>query len=138
MLLRILGFGVAIMSAASAVSAGAVDDAREHFNAIAAGDVTQIMLAYGDQPSLQWVGGPLNGVYNDADKIREVWTKYARNNTPAMLSVTSLEENGNPAGATVTANVIFKAQNEIKVRYVLVYRKGKLVSEVWQIDPQMM
>ena len=33
--------------------------------------------------------------------------------------------------------VEFKGKNTIKVRYVLVYRGGKLVNETWQIDPKL-
>jgi hypothetical protein len=40
-------------------------------------------------------------------------------------------------GTTVTANVVFAGANTIKVRYALVYRDGKLVNEIWQIDPNL-
>ena len=46
-----------------------------------------------------------------------------------------LREAVNPMGATVTANVVFKGKGPIPVRYVLVYRDGKVISEVWQINP---
>ena len=135
---RILGLSLVLLSATGSAFAGSADDAQSHFKAIAEGNVAQVMSSYAEGASLQWVGGPLNGAYSDADKIKEVWTKFTKNNTPAMLTISKLEESMNPAGATVTANVVFKAKNEIKVRYVLVYRDGKLVNEIWQIDPKMM
>ena len=52
-----------------------------------------------------------------------------------LLDVKGLEEAVNPMGATVTANVVFKGKGPIPVRYVLVYRDGKVISEVWQINP---
>jgi hypothetical protein len=43
----------------------------------------------------------------------------------------------NPAGATVTADVKFIGKKTIPVRYALTYRKGRLVDEIWQIDPKL-
>ena len=51
--------------------------------------------------------------------------------------VTIVQENANPKGATVTANVEFQGKAAIKIRYVLTYRDGKIVNEVWQIDPNL-
>ena len=129
--------GAAMLSASFAAFASPADDAQSHFKAIASGDVTMIMAAYGDGATLLWVGGPLNGVYGSADKIKEVWSKFAKN-APLDMTASKMETSANPAGATVTANVLFKGKNDIKVRYVLVYREGKLVNEVWQIDPNLM
>lgn len=136
-MLRKTFMGIAFASVSLSAFAGASDDAQAHFKAIAAGEVEHIMAAYGDNATLQWVGGPLNGAYVGADKIKEVWGKFAKN-APLELTTGKVEESANPAGTTVTANVLFKGKNEIKVRYVLVYREGKLVNEVWQIDPKLM
>ncbi len=35
------------------------------------------------------------------------------------------------------AKVMFQGQSAIKVRYVLTYRDGKIVDEIWQIDPKL-
>jgi hypothetical protein len=51
--------------------------------------------------------------------------------------VSGVQESANPKGATVTANVIFSGKSDIKVRYVLTYRDGKIVTETWQIDPNL-
>lgn len=136
-MVRKLSMAALLLSIAAMGFAGPADDATAHFKAIASGEVDKIMSNYGDAATLQWVGGPLNGVYSGTDKIKEVWSKFAKGNAPLEVTVNKLEENANPAGATVTASILFKGKNEIKVRYVLVYREGKVVNEVWQIDPKL-
>ena len=84
-----------------------------------------------------WVGGPLDGTYSGAENIRGVWEKFTKAVGASKVSVDKLEESANPKGATVTANVQFEAKQPIKVRYVLTYRDGKIVSENWQIDPKL-
>lgn len=121
----------------TAALAGPADDARSHFQAIAAGDLDKIMAGYGADAVFQWVGGPLDGAYQGAESIRGVWSKFAKANAPLEARIDKLEESANPSGATVTANVTFSGKNTIKVRYVLTYRAGKLVNEVWQIDPKL-
>jgi hypothetical protein len=133
---RILS-ATALLALSTAAMAAPSDDANAHFKAIAAGNVEQIMLGYADSPALQWVGGPLNGAYAGNDKIKEVWSKFAKANAPLEVSVSKVEESANPGGSTVTANLEFKGKATIKVRYVLVYREGKVVNEVWQIDPKL-
>lgn len=134
---RTLAAAAVLFSLSAAAFAGPADDANTHFKAIAAGNVEQIMQGYADNAALQWVGGPLDGVYAGSDKIREAWGKFAKANAPLEVTVAKLEESANPKGSTVTANVEFKGKAAIKVRYVLVYREGKLVNEVWQIDPKL-
>lgn len=48
-----------------------------------------------------------------------------------------MKENGNPAGTTVTADVVFQGKATIKVRYVMLFRDDKLIDEIWQIDPKL-
>lgn len=128
-------------SALLAVSAPALastsDDARAHFTAVAAGNVDTIMEQYTDKATFQWVGGPLNGAYSGAHAIRAVWVKFAKAAAPLQADVSNLDTNANAKGTTVTANVVFKGKKAIKVRYVLLYRDGKLVNEIWQIDPKL-
>lgn len=130
-------FAALLLASSTLTFAGPTDDAQAHFKAIGAGEVDKIMAAYGDSATLQWVGGPLNGTYSGADKIKEVWGKFTKN-APLEVVTSKVEEGVNPAGSTVTANVVFKGKAEIKVRYVLVYREGKVVNEIWQIDPKQM
>ncbi len=129
--------GAICLSISGIAFAAAGGEAQGHFKAIAAGQVDQIMQGYSDNAHFEWVGGPLNGTYVGTEKIKEVWTKFAKGNAPLEVSVRKLEESANPAGETVTANVEFKGKNVIKVRYVLTYRDGKLVNEIWQIDPKL-
>lgn len=116
--------------------AGPAEDARAHFDAIGAGQVDAIMGQYAPHATFQWLGGPLDGAYVGADPIRDVWSRFTRN-APYTVTVARLEESANDRGATITANVQFQGKTTVKVRYVLVYRDGKLVNEVWQVDPQL-
>jgi ketosteroid isomerase-like protein len=117
--------------------AGPADDAKAHFQAIAGGDLDKIMANYSGNAVFQWIGGPLDGTYHGAEAISGVWTKFTKANAPLSASVQQLSESANPKGSTVTANVTFSGKNTIKVRYVLTYRDGRLVNEVWQIDPKL-
>lgn len=134
---RKLTTAVFLVTLSGAALAGTADDARSHFQAIGAGNVDQIMQQYADNAHLEWVGGPLNGAYSGHEKIKEVWTKFAKAAAPLKVEVGKVEESANPAGSTVTANVKFDGKSTIKVRYVLTYRNGKLVNEIWQIDPKL-
>lgn len=122
---------------AAALAGPAADHARQHFNSIAAGDVGQMMKGYHQDATLQWVGGPLDGVYAGEARLREVWTKFSTAQGRLDVAVNNLLESANPKGTTVTANVEFKGKTSIKVRYVLTYRDGQIVNEVWQIDPRL-
>ena len=128
----------AVMSLICApVLAGPKDDANAHFQAVAGGNVEQAMAGYAGDAVFQWVGGPLDGAYHGSESIRSVWAKFAKANAPLTVKVDQLAESANPKGATVTANVTFTGKSTIKVRYVLTYRDGKLVNEIWQIDPNL-
>jgi hypothetical protein len=128
---------LSLASISGAIAGPATDAAQTHFNAIAAGDVSVVMRGYGANPQLNWVGGPLDGTYVGADKIRTTWEKFGKAVGPLKVSVANLEESANPKGTTVSANVQFEGKMPIKVRYVLTYRDGMLVSETWQIDPKL-
>jgi len=119
------------------VMAGPRDAAMDHINAVAAGDVDKVMAGYGDNAVFHWVGGPLDGVYSGNEAIKTVWSKFAKGNAPLTAKIGQLAESSNPKGSTVTANVIFSGMKTIKVRYILVYREGKLLNEIWQIDPKL-
>lgn len=122
---------------AGAANAGPADSARNHFQAVASGDLQVVMRGYADQAQFNWVGGPLDGTYTGADAIRGVWTKFTSAQGPLKMSIGQIEESTNPKGATVSANVLFEGKAPIKVRYVLTLREGKIVSETWQIDPKL-
>jgi hypothetical protein len=87
--------------------------------------------------SLSWVGGPLNGTFIGPQQLSEVWGKFAKAQGPLKVTVRDMKESGNPAGTTVTADVVFTGKNTLKIRYVMLYRGENLVDEVFQIDPKM-
>jgi ketosteroid isomerase-like protein len=119
--------------------AGPLDEraADAHLKAVAAGDVETLMKAYGDDPWMDWVGGALDGRYRGTDAIRALWTKFAaaNDNQPRSLQRTTITQNANPKGVTLTATAEYAGKTTVRVKHVLVYRDTKLVSEVWQIDP---
>ncbi|MBN9672071.1 nuclear transport factor 2 family protein [Roseibium aggregatum] len=123
--------------ASSAFAGPGEDMARAHFASIGSGKVDALNAAYTDTSVLEWVGGPLDGVYTGQAKIGEVWKKFTGAQGALKVDVTNIQENANPAGVTVTADVRFSGKNTIPVRYVLTYRGDKLSSEVWQIDPKL-
>lgn len=121
----------------SAAASPAADAARTHFAAIGSGDIATIMRGYADHARLTWVGGPLDGMYAGSDAIGSTWEKFGKAAGDARVTVHHMEESANPKGATITANVQFDGKVQVKVRYVLTYRDGKLVNETWQIDPKL-
>lgn len=125
------------LAAATGAHAAPSDDARTHFQAIGSGDLSVVMRGYADQAQFNWIGGPLDGTYASSDAIRGVWEKFTKSQGPLKVSVDKLEESANPKGSTVSANVQFEGKAPIKVRYVLTFREGKIVSETWQIDPKL-
>ncbi len=138
MSLRTISTTLLLLSLSGAAFAGpATDEANLHFKAIAGGDVLLLMRGYDKNASLQWVGGPLDGMYSGDARVRELWTKFSASQGQLEHKVSGLQESANPKGATVTANVEFKGKATIKVRYVLTYRDGQIVNEVWQIDPNL-
>lgn len=134
----ILSVSLFFSVAGSAIAGQAADDAKLHFQAIGSGDTSLLARGYADNAQLHWIGGPLDGTYVGAANISGVWEKFTKAQGPLKVGVDKLEESVNPKGATVTANVQFEGKQPIKVRYVLTYREGKLVSETWQIDPKLM
>lgn len=122
-------------NAALADSAAHADLAQAHFAAIGSGDVAGITETYADSAVFEWVGGPLDGRYADAAAIEGVWTKFTGAQGMLDVAVDDLSVHENPAGATVSANVVFTGKMPIPVRYVLTYRGSQIVSETWQIAP---
>jgi hypothetical protein len=137
MLKRAIALTALTLSLSGVAFAGPTEDAEAHFKAIASGNVDMVMKAYGDHPVLEWVGGPLDGTYTGEAKVRETWTKFTAAQGSLTFRASKIDESSNAKGATVTANVEFKGKAPIKVRYVLLYRDGKLVNEIWQIDPKL-
>lgn len=127
----------AMLFVAGTALAGPADDAKTHFQAIGSGDMQVLMRGYADNAQFNWVGGPLDGTYASPAAIQGVWEKFTKSQGPLKVSIDKLEESANPKGSTVSANVQFEGKAPIKVRYVLTFREGKIVSETWQIDPKL-
>lgn len=123
----------------SLTHAGPLDEraADAHLRAVAAGDIDGLMAPYGDDPWMDWVGGPLDGRYRGKDEIRALWQKFfaANDGQPRTLTRTAITQNANPKGVTLTAIGEFAGKTTVRVRHVLVFRDAKLATEVWQIDP---
>ncbi|WP_029350771.1 nuclear transport factor 2 family protein [Bosea sp. 117] len=137
MRLPIFATSLALLAASgSAALAGPAEDlARSRIDAIAGGDLAAVASAYAPAATLHWVGGPLDGSYSQSDKIREVWSKFFAAQGTQKAAIAATTEGANPKGGTVTVDVTFAGKNTVKVRYVLLYRDGKLVDEIWQVNP---
>lgn len=124
---------------APVAQAGPLDEAKvkARIAATARGEVDAIMADYADDCVFQWVGGALDGEYRGKVAIREVWNKFKTNLGEMTLVTGKVESNTNPKGVTVSALAHYKGKMEVKVRQVFVYREGKVVMEIWQIDPAL-
>lgn len=128
---------LSLVTISSAIASPATDAAQLHFSAVGSNDIAVLMRGYADNAQLNWVGGPLDGIYAGTEAIQGTWMKFGKAVGPLKVTVNNLEESANPKGSTVSANVQFDGKMPIKVRYVLTYRDGKLVNETWQIDPKL-
>lgn len=128
------------LALAGTVHAGPLDEARvkARIQNTAKADVDALMADYADDCVFQWVGGGLDGLYKDKAAIREVWNKFGTNQGGAMEVVAGkVESYTNPKGVTVITSAHYKGKMEVKVRQVFIYRDGKVVLEIWQIDPNL-
>ncbi|MCR8546759.1 nuclear transport factor 2 family protein [Salipiger sp. P9] len=127
----------ALGAGTGAIAGPGADLAMAHFDAVATGAVADASAHYSDSTVFEWVGGPLDGTYTGKEAIQSVWQKFSTAQGALTAEVSNLQENANPAGATVTADVTFSGKATIPVRYVLTFRGETIVSEVWQIDPKL-
>ncbi|QFR32362.1 nuclear transport factor 2 family protein [Ancylobacter sp. TS-1] len=127
---------VLVAASGSAALAGPIGDlAKSRIDAIASGDLAAVTAAYDPAATLHWVGGPLDGTYGQPGKIKEIWSKFFAAQGAQKATIATTAEAANPKGGTVTVDVAFAGKNTVKVRYVLLYRDGKLVDEIWQVNP---
>jgi ketosteroid isomerase-like protein len=108
--------------------------AEAYFNAISGGNVDTITSFYADDAEFHWVGGPLAGVYKGKDKIKGVWDRFTKAAGDLDHEVLQIAESANGKTSTVTARVKFKGEGEVPVKFIMVYKDGKIASEVWQVD----
>ncbi|MFG1421309.1 nuclear transport factor 2 family protein [Roseixanthobacter liquoris] len=130
-----LAAAVLVTSAMPVLAGPASDMAKNRIEAVAKGDLAAITSTYGDKTELHWIGGPLDGTYAGAEPLKTVWSKFVTAQGNQTAAIASLSEAANPKGATVSADVTFTGKNTVKVRYILVYRDGKLTDEIWQVNP---
>jgi ketosteroid isomerase-like protein len=135
--IRSLAFAVSSFALLGMSSAQAGVDAvraEAYFNAISGGNPDTITSFYADDAEFHWVGGPLAGVYKGKDKIKGVWEKFSKAAGDLDHEVLQLSESANGKTSTVTARVKFKGAGEVPVKFVMIYKDGKIASEVWQVD----
>jgi len=111
------------------------DMARARIDHIAKGDVPAVTADYAPDAKLHWIGGPLDGTYAGAEALSALWTKFSAAQGAQTASIAGIAEATNPKGSTVTADIAFAGKNTVKIRYVLVYRDGRLADEIWQVNP---
>ena len=131
-----IGTALTLITAVTAHAGPAKEMATARIAAITAGDTATVSKEYAEGATLHWIGGPLDGTYR-GNEIAAVWGKFAKAQPKLKANTTEVVESMNPKGATVTANIVFEGKDKIPVRYVLVYRDGKLTDEIWQIDPAL-
>jgi ketosteroid isomerase-like protein len=121
--------------------AGPLDEAKAqaHLNAIAAGNLDELMADYAEDVYMDWVGGPLDGRYRGKAAIREVWQKFIAINDgkPRPAKFSKLESYANAKGVSLEARAEYGGAKPMKVWHVLVYRDGTLDTEIWQIAPSL-
>lgn len=117
-----------------ALAGPAADAVRRRVESIAVGDGAAIASAYASAATLEWVGGPLDGRYQ-GEALPEVWRKFAAAQGPLRVTVGTVAESANPRGVTVAADATFSGAAAVKVRHVQTIRDGRVVNEVWQVDP---
>lgn len=125
------------LSSASSLAGTATDEATQHINSIATGDTVSVLKHYQESATMQWLGGPLDGTYTGKEQLSSLWGKFTKAQGPMKIKIANIVEHSNPKGATVTADVFFNGNKNVPVHYVLSYRDGMLVSEIWQVSPSL-
>lgn len=112
--------------------------AARQLEAIARGDTDAVLGGYGENATLHWVGGPLDGTYQGREQIAAVWRRFAAAQGPMRATLGAGAEGANPRGATVVTPVAFAGERgAVKVRHAVVIRDGRVVNETWQVDPAL-
>lgn len=134
---RALGLVLLLFSAAAL--AGPLDEAkiRERIEAISAGKTDALMRDYDGAAVMQWVGGKFDGVYRGTGELRKLWDDFRAFQGPMKLTVGEVVSHGNPNGVTVLAKARYLGKLDVRVQHAFVLRDGKVVLEVWQIDPRI-
>ena len=134
--------GLAVVAATTFLLLGiapsyAGDDAiraEAYFQAITSGDAETIASFYAENAEFRWIGGPLAGFYKGKDDIKGVWKRFSAAAGTFTVEVLELNETPEGKGSTVNARVAFKGATDVPVKFMLVYRDGKITSETWKVD----
>jgi hypothetical protein len=120
---------------ANAASAGTdAVRAEAFFNAISGGNPETVSSFYADKAEFHWVGGPLAGIYKGKAQIKGVWEKFGSAAGQLTYKTLELSESNNGPVSTVTARVNFIGPKEVPVKFILMFKDGKIVNQIWQVD----
>jgi hypothetical protein len=108
--------------------------AEAFFNAISGGNADTVASFYADKAEFHWVGGPLAGIYKGKGQIKGVWEKFGQAAGKLDYKTLDLSESQNGPISTVTARVKFIGPKEVPVKFVLMFKDGKIVNQIWQVD----
>ena len=110
--------------------------AREHWQAIAGGDVNSAMADYRADAAIHWKNGGLKGDYSDATSIRSAWAHFAKTRTPLKLAIANIQEAASDQDRTiVTAEVTFSNDEwTYPLQCRLVLQNGKIAEETWKLS----
>ncbi|BDI34392.1 hypothetical protein CCAX7_64430 [Capsulimonas corticalis] len=107
--------------------------AREHWQAIAGGDVSSVMADYRPDAASHWRNGGLKGDYSGAAAIRSAWMQFAKTRSPLTLAVRNIQETKSGKDQdVVTAEVTFSsAEWTYPLECRLIFHDGKIAEETW-------
>ena len=124
-----------LLVGANAASAGTdAVRAEAFFNAISGGNPETVSSFYADKAEFHWVGGPLAGIYKGKAQIKGVWEKFGSAAGQLTYKTLELSESNNGPVSTVTARVNFIGPKEVPVKFILMFKDGKIVNQIWQVD----
>jgi len=134
-LLKSLIAASALMLGIQAAAAGAdAVRAKAFFGAIAGGNAETVTSFYADKAALHWLGGPLDGAYQGKDQIRATWEQFIKASSPTGHKVLALSESGSGAISTIAARVAFTGENDLPVKFTLIFENGAIVEHIWELD----
>jgi ketosteroid isomerase-like protein len=137
--MRSIALSMFLLIGSGAALGGPLDNAkiRERLEAIAAGSTDALMRDYDDAAQMQWIGGKFNGAYRGAGELRKLWGDFQAFQGPMKMTMGEVVSHGNPNGVTVLAKARYVGKLDVRVQHVFVLRDGRIMMEIWQIDPSI-
>ncbi|MEO7719217.1 MAG: nuclear transport factor 2 family protein [Capsulimonas sp.] len=107
--------------------------AREHWQAIAGGDVSSVMADYRSDAASHWKSGGLKGDYSGTATIRSAWMRFAKTRSPLKLAVRNVQETKSGKDQDIiTAEVTFSSTEwTYPLDCRLIFHDGKIAEETW-------